>query len=166
MIHVSLDKADFERVILALRRVQISITREALSLIMFSSHEFSLLLKENIMTQKYGDFGSPHSEAYSKQKRRLYPATASYYWRMTDSLVSNISAQKVGALSYFTGIPSGATNSESGKEINKYAYSIEYGYSKMNIPERPLFRSSLSDYETVFYEKVGISLSKILAAWY
>ena len=93
MINIQVNQTDLDNILLAFDKVEKSVQRAALrTMTKEAAQEFAGLIKENIMTQKYGDFGKPH-----KKWKEAYPEYhPNDYWWFLGIVLKSIEVRPIG----------------------------------------------------------------------
>ena len=116
----------------------------------------------NVMTQRYASAFAPLDPDYVKSKTKAGGNAG--FWRMYDSLISNLKAFKFGrgkGKGWVGGVYPGST-SPQGKDITKYGLAVENDIKG----GRPLFGMTMDEYANKDWKMVGkTSLKKIRALW-
>jgi hypothetical protein len=91
LINIQINKTDLDKVLLAFDKVEKSVQRAALrTMTKEAAMEYADKVKENILTQEYGDFGHPHKE----WKKNL--PHADDYWILLGTVLNSIQVRPVG----------------------------------------------------------------------
>lgn len=96
MIEVKVDQADFDRIINAINGIERVVLNLKDSIPEESAREFSDDLKQNIASQKFGDFGTPHTN----WKKGL--STEGKYWLWLGTALKSIKPTKLKSTADFS----------------------------------------------------------------
>jgi len=96
MIEVKVNQADFDRVINAINGIEQLVLNLKDSITEESAREFSESLVQNITTQKFGDFGTPH-----KGWKKGQP-NADKYWLWLGTALKSIKPNKLSSSATFS----------------------------------------------------------------
>jgi hypothetical protein len=115
MISIKVDPKDLARIMAAIDRVSAIVAALAKTIPEESAREFADILRNNITTQKYGDFGHPHG----KWKKGL--ANEGAYWLWLGTVLKSIQPWNVQStaqvIKWFVGLKyTGGTSVSSGKK--------------------------------------------------
>jgi len=96
MIEVTVNQADFDRVINAINRIEKVVLNFKDSITEESAREFSDALKQNVTSQKFGDFGAPHGDWKKGQ------SSADKYWLWLGTVLKSIKPNKLKSTADFS----------------------------------------------------------------
>lgn len=138
MIEVTVNQGDFDRVISAINRIEKVVLNFKDSITEESAREFSDSLKQNVASQKFGDFGAPHKDWKKGQ------TNADKYWEWLGTALKSIKPNKL----------------KSTADISKWFVGFEYGGgssagggTKRTIIKKPVIKAS----KTTWAQKVADS---------
>ena len=159
---------DLARILLASGNVVTEAKRLVLALPKQGAIEYAGNVLAAISSQKYG--WAAHSAKYQKWKLRV--GASLYKWVLSGDLLANIKPHSImrgGITMWFSGISSNAMSTGAfgtkSKPIVDYAYSLEYGGVKKNMPARPLFRPEFEIYKGIWGLKIMQAKGSIRKQW-
>lgn len=164
MIRMEVNQTEFSNIMNALDRVKIGTGALLTGTLDRLSRDMSITLKSNIYSQRYGDFGKPHSPEYARYKADVSPY-GDAYWLDTSDLAESITFWSTGMFRFHSGIPVGVDN-QSGRPISLYGQVLERG-SRAGHKPRPLFQKSLDDFMLEKVPEYMIQFySAVLGLWH
>lgn len=92
MVKVSVSKTDLNKIMTALASIKKIVHGQALLIAEECAREYTDLLRENISSQKHGDFGHPHSGSWKDSF-----ATKDDYWNWLGTVYKSIKAVDFGS---------------------------------------------------------------------
>ena len=120
MVKITVDRNDLLKIFAAIDRVASVVNAYAKSIPEEGAKEYADQVKSNITSQKYGDFGKPHTDWKKKDKNE------NMYWLWLGTVLKSIDARKLnspsGFVKWFVGIYStgvGLSNAPTGSRKNK-----------------------------------------------
>lgn len=141
MIEVVVNQTDFDRVINAINRIEKVVLNFKDSITEESAREFSDALKQNVASQKFGDFGAPHGNWKKGQPN------ADKYWEWLGTALKSIKPNKL----------------KSTADFSKWFVGFEYGGgssavggSKRTIIKKPTVKTAKTS-KTTWAQKVADS---------
>lgn len=120
--------------------------------------ELLMELRTNIYSQKYGDFGKPHSEKYRKWKQK-HSAFPDDYWLHMGSVVEGITTWREGPNKLVVGFPPGAFGMTGRSTMLVVAQTLEKGSVKGH-KSRPLFRLTFNEWRRSNLPKYLIEMQR------
>jgi len=123
MVKVEVNKADLNKILSAIEKIKGIVLSQALLIPEESAKEFADVLKQNIDTQKYGDFQQPRKSTW----KNAYPETADLFWVWLKTAYNSLTAKKVSStasqISWRVGFGSFLSKTSSAIATKKKAIS-------------------------------------------
>jgi hypothetical protein len=128
MVKIAVDRTDLAKILAAIDRVKQVVLSMAALIPEESAREFSDQLKSNITSQKYGDFGNPHTNWKKGSQNE------GMYWLWLGTVLKSITPFKLnspaGFMRWFVGLKysgAGLSNAPGGGGQNKATSYIKNG---------------------------------------
>jgi hypothetical protein len=141
MIEVKVNQSDFDRVINAINGIERVVLNLKDSITEESAREFSDALKQNITSQKFGDFGAPHKDWKKGQSNE------DKYWLWLGTALKSISPKKLFSRAtiskWFVGFDYGG-GSSVGPTVSKRIAKIKTGAVIMKKGQRMVVKRVLT----------------------
>ena len=146
MIEVKVNQADFDRVINAINGIERVVLNLKDSITEESAREFSDELKQNVTSQKFGDFGTPHKGWKKGQSNE------DKYWLWLGTALKAIKPNKLKSTAdfskWFVGFGDYAGGSAVGPAVSKRIAKVKTGVVIMKKGQRIEVKRALTPKES------------------
>jgi hypothetical protein len=157
MISFEINQKDVENMMKALTRLELKAKRLESQHPFSCANDYQVLVKKNLLTQKFALTYPPYSERYARWKSETM-RMGSHFWMLFGDLFRAITVFKIGKKDWMAGVPSrifdkggksmfGMAGTGKPKRIAMYGSVVE--------KKRPLFSPTADEYKKTGWPKQG-----------